>query len=120
MKLPPPLSGAQDTVRILIIGENNEFTAEGKRRKKKTSFLSRPPFSLEKRLCCNGAFFLFVASLASLLDGVHMCLLVLVCAMDCNLRVQLIHIYMPVQEWTAIPKSKVPQVLLNGMKMNEP
>ena len=40
-----------------------------------------------------------------------------VCAMDCNARVQLIHICMPVEEWTAISESKV---LFSGTKMNGP
>ena len=40
--------------------------------------------------------------------------------MDCNPIVQLIHICMPVQEWTAIPESKIPQVFFSGTKMNEP
>ena len=39
--------------------------------------------------------------------------------MDCNPRVQLIHICIPLLEW-AIPESSLTQVLLSGTKMNEP
>ena len=40
--------------------------------------------------------------------------------MDCNPRVQLIRICVPTEAWTAIPESKIPQVLLTGTKMNTP
>ena len=39
--------------------------------------------------------------------------------MDCNPRVQLIDICIPLLEW-AIPESSLTQVLLSGTKMNEP
>ena len=44
----------------------------------------------------------------------------LICAMDCNPRVQLIDICMPVLEWTAIPESKVRTVSCSSNKMNQP
>ena len=39
--------------------------------------------------------------------------------MDCNPKIQLIPICVPVYEWTAIPESNVPQILFSGTKINE-
>ena len=46
--------------------------------------------------------------------------MVLICAMDCNPRVQLIHIRMLMWEWTAILEPKVPTVSCSSSKMNQP
>ena len=53
--------------------------------------------------------------------GIHPLLLFIglhVCAMDCNPRLQLIHICVSAEVWTAIPESKGPQVFFRGTKMN--
>ena len=50
--------------------------------------------------------------LVRLVVGLH------VCAMDCNPRVQLTHICVHVEVWSAIPESK--QVLFGSTRMIEP